>query len=212
MQAARDREKSYVLKKVGSVAYKIELPQELSRVHNTFHVSNLKKCYSDEPLTVPLEGLHVDDKFRFVEEPIEIMDREVKRLKAKPDVVLKTSFGTSWTLKDVMYIPSLKRRLISVRQLDEEGYHVGFGDQQWKVTKGGLVVAHVNKLGSLYMVEVVWEAEESFFYNVSEDKETTEQELRSMRHEVLRIHWGYSFGESCIKDLESLHLGIFVMI
>ncbi|GKE83859.1 hypothetical protein Tco_1557601, partial [Tanacetum coccineum] len=70
-----------VLEKVGSVAYKIELPQELSRVYNTFHVSNLKKCYSDEPLAVPLEGLHVDDKLRFVEEPEEIMDREVKRLK-----------------------------------------------------------------------------------------------------------------------------------
>ncbi|GJS39319.1 reverse transcriptase domain-containing protein [Tanacetum coccineum] len=64
-----------VLEKVGSVAYKLELPQELSRVHNTFHVSNLKKCYSDEPLAVPLEGLHVDDKLRFVEEPVEIMDR-----------------------------------------------------------------------------------------------------------------------------------------
>ncbi|GJW96158.1 putative reverse transcriptase domain-containing protein [Tanacetum coccineum] len=70
-----------VLEKVGSVAYKLELPQELSRVHNTFHVSNLKKCYSDEPLAVLLEGLHVDDKLRFVEEPIEIMDREVKQLK-----------------------------------------------------------------------------------------------------------------------------------
>ncbi|GJX14121.1 putative reverse transcriptase domain-containing protein [Tanacetum coccineum] len=81
IQAARDRQKSYadlkrkpmefqvrdrvmlkVLEKVGSVAYKLELPQELSRVHNTFHVSNLKKCYSDEPLAVQLEGLHIDDK------------------------------------------------------------------------------------------------------------------------------------------------------
>ncbi|GJZ84076.1 hypothetical protein Tco_0649415, partial [Tanacetum coccineum] len=70
-----------VLEKVGIVAYKLELPQELSRVHNTFHVSNLKKCYSDEPLAIPLEGLHVDDKLRFVEEHVEIMDREVKRLK-----------------------------------------------------------------------------------------------------------------------------------
>ncbi|GJV03271.1 hypothetical protein Tco_1336840, partial [Tanacetum coccineum] len=58
------------------------------------------------------------------------------------------------TLKDVRYIPSLKRRLISVGQLDEEGYHVGFGDQQWKVTKGSLVVTRGNKRGSLYMVEV----------------------------------------------------------
>ncbi|GJZ35395.1 hypothetical protein Tco_0581212, partial [Tanacetum coccineum] len=51
------------------------------RVQNKFHVSNLKKCYADEPLAVPLDGLHIDDKLYFVEEPVEIMDREVKRLK-----------------------------------------------------------------------------------------------------------------------------------
>ncbi|GKB74311.1 hypothetical protein Tco_0935723 [Tanacetum coccineum] len=66
-----------VLEKVGAFAYKLEL----SRVHNTFHVSNLKRCYSDDPLTVPLDGLHVDDKLQFVEEPVEIMDREVKQLR-----------------------------------------------------------------------------------------------------------------------------------
>ncbi|GJS06076.1 reverse transcriptase domain-containing protein [Tanacetum coccineum] len=70
-----------VLKKVGAVAYKLELPQELSRVHNTFHVSNLKKCYSDDPLVVPLGGLQVDENLHFVEEPVEIMDREVKQLR-----------------------------------------------------------------------------------------------------------------------------------
>ncbi|GJT15292.1 putative reverse transcriptase domain-containing protein [Tanacetum coccineum] len=66
-----------VLKKVGAIAYKLELPQELSRVHNTFHVSNLKKCYSDDPLVVPLEGLQ-GVKLHFVEGLVEIMDREVK--------------------------------------------------------------------------------------------------------------------------------------
>nr|GEV46603.1 putative reverse transcriptase domain-containing protein [Tanacetum cinerariifolium] len=70
-----------VLEKVGTVVYKLKLPQELSRVHNTFHVSNLKKCYSDDPLTVPLDGLRIDDQLYFVEEPVEIMDHEVKRLK-----------------------------------------------------------------------------------------------------------------------------------
>ncbi|GJY90783.1 putative reverse transcriptase domain-containing protein [Tanacetum coccineum] len=70
-----------VLKRVGDVAYKLELPEELSRVHNTFHVSNLKKCHADEPLAVPLDGLHFYGKLQFVEEPIEITDREVKRLK-----------------------------------------------------------------------------------------------------------------------------------
>ncbi|GJZ82217.1 hypothetical protein Tco_0647390 [Tanacetum coccineum] len=58
------------------LAYNLEFPQELSRVHNTFHVSNLKKCYSDDPLVVPLEGLQVNDKLHFVEEPVEVMDRE----------------------------------------------------------------------------------------------------------------------------------------
>ncbi|GJS61854.1 putative reverse transcriptase domain-containing protein [Tanacetum coccineum] len=83
IQAAHDRQKSYtnVLARVGTVAYKLELPQQLSRVHSTFHVSNLNKCLSDEPLVIPLDKIHIDDKLHFVEEPVEIMDREVKRLK-----------------------------------------------------------------------------------------------------------------------------------
>nr|GEU34256.1 reverse transcriptase domain-containing protein [Tanacetum cinerariifolium] len=65
-----------VLAKVRVVAYKLELLQALSRVHNTYHVSNLKKCYSDDPLVILLDGLHIDDKLHFVEEPIEIMDQK----------------------------------------------------------------------------------------------------------------------------------------
>ncbi|GKA76877.1 putative reverse transcriptase domain-containing protein [Tanacetum coccineum] len=78
-----------VLEKVGSVAYKLELPEELSRVHNTFHVSNLKKCYADESLAVLLDGLHFDDKLHFVEDLVEIMDREVKRLKQNRILIIK---------------------------------------------------------------------------------------------------------------------------
>ncbi|GJR66816.1 putative reverse transcriptase domain-containing protein [Tanacetum coccineum] len=78
-----------VLAKVGDVAYKLEIPKELNRVHNTFHVSNLKKCYADEPLTVPLDGLHFDDKLQFVEEPVEIMDHEVKRLKRSHILIVR---------------------------------------------------------------------------------------------------------------------------
>ncbi|GJR29374.1 hypothetical protein Tco_1105606 [Tanacetum coccineum] len=83
-----------VLKKVGAIAYKLELPQELSRVHNTFHVSNLKKCYSDDPLVVPLEGLQVDDKLHFVEEPVEIMDREVKQLRQSRVLIIKVRWNS----------------------------------------------------------------------------------------------------------------------
>ncbi|GKC37916.1 putative reverse transcriptase domain-containing protein, partial [Tanacetum coccineum] len=78
-----------VFEKVGSVAYKLELPQELSRVHNMFHVFNLKKCYADELLVVPLDGLHIDDKLHFVEEPIEIMDQEVKWLMQSRVLIFK---------------------------------------------------------------------------------------------------------------------------
>ncbi|GKE25746.1 putative reverse transcriptase domain-containing protein [Tanacetum coccineum] len=96
LQASRDQQRSYadkrrkplefqvrdkILAKVGMVAYRLELPEQLSHVHSTFHVSNLKKCLSDEPLAIPLDEIHVDDNLNFIEEPIEIMDREVKRLK-----------------------------------------------------------------------------------------------------------------------------------
>nr|GEZ95417.1 putative reverse transcriptase domain-containing protein [Tanacetum cinerariifolium] len=70
-----------VLERVRDVSYKLDLPEELSKVHNMFHVSNLKKCHADEPFAVSLDGLHFDDKLHFVEEPVEIVDREVKQLK-----------------------------------------------------------------------------------------------------------------------------------
>ncbi|GKD68100.1 putative reverse transcriptase domain-containing protein, partial [Tanacetum coccineum] len=95
-----------VLEKVGAIAYKLELPQELSRVHNTFHVSNLKKCYSDEPLVVSLDGQHIDDKLHFVEEPVEIMDREVKRLTRSRIPIFKFRWNSrrgpefTWERKD----------------------------------------------------------------------------------------------------------------
>ncbi|GJU07414.1 putative reverse transcriptase domain-containing protein [Tanacetum coccineum] len=76
------------------VAYKLELPEELSRVHNTFHVSNLKKCHADEPLAVPLDGLHLDDKLHFVEEPLEIVGREVKRLKRSRIPLVKVRWNS----------------------------------------------------------------------------------------------------------------------
>ncbi|GJR99027.1 hypothetical protein Tco_0315536 [Tanacetum coccineum] len=117
-----------VLAKVGVVANKLELPQELSRVHSTFHVSNLKNCYSDEPLAIPLDGLHIDDKLHFVEESIEIMDREVQRLKQSCILIVKvrgtlrgvlSSHGNAKTnFKRNIHISSLNPYIRQVSRLE----------------------------------------------------------------------------------------------
>ncbi|GJT08908.1 hypothetical protein Tco_0843370 [Tanacetum coccineum] len=83
-----------ILKRIGPVAYKLELPEELRNVHNTFHVSNLKKCLSDESLVIPMKELRLDDKLNFVEEPVEIMDREVKQLRQSRIPIIKVRWNS----------------------------------------------------------------------------------------------------------------------
>nr|GFC44095.1 putative reverse transcriptase domain-containing protein [Tanacetum cinerariifolium] len=83
-----------VLERVRDVAYKLDLLQELSRVHNTFHVSNLKKCHANETLAVPLDGLHFDDKLHFVKEPVEIVDCEVQQLKQSRILLFKVRWNS----------------------------------------------------------------------------------------------------------------------
>ncbi|GJT43953.1 putative reverse transcriptase domain-containing protein [Tanacetum coccineum] len=83
-----------ILERIGPVGYKIELPEELSNVHNTFHVSNLNKCLSDVSLVIPMKELRLDDKLNFVEEPVEIMDREVKQLKQSRIPIVKVRWNS----------------------------------------------------------------------------------------------------------------------
>ncbi|GJZ90521.1 putative reverse transcriptase domain-containing protein [Tanacetum coccineum] len=83
-----------ILERIGPVAYKLELPEELSNVHNTFHVSNLKKCLANESHVIPMKELRLDDKLNFVEEPVEIMDREVKQLKQSRIPIIKVRWNS----------------------------------------------------------------------------------------------------------------------
>nr|GEW41097.1 hypothetical protein [Tanacetum cinerariifolium] len=78
-----------IIERIGPMAYKLELPEKLCGIHNTFHVSNLKKCLADENLVIPLEKVQLDDKLHFIEEPVEIMDREVKQLKKSRIPIVK---------------------------------------------------------------------------------------------------------------------------
>ncbi|GJZ03021.1 putative reverse transcriptase domain-containing protein [Tanacetum coccineum] len=84
-----------IIEKVGPVAYRLDLPEELDDVHDTFHVSNLKKCFADPTLQVPLDEIQVDAKLNFVEGPVEILEREFKKLKCSKIVIVKVR----WNLK-----------------------------------------------------------------------------------------------------------------
>ncbi|GJW41856.1 hypothetical protein Tco_0070655 [Tanacetum coccineum] len=94
--------------RIGPVAYRLRLPEELSGVHETFHVSNLKKYLADASLHVPLDEIKVDKTLRFVEEPVEIMDREVKRLKRSMISIVKVRWNSkrgpkfTWEHEDYM--------------------------------------------------------------------------------------------------------------
>ncbi|GJR79709.1 putative reverse transcriptase domain-containing protein [Tanacetum coccineum] len=83
-----------ILERIGHVAYRLRLPEELSSVHDTFHVSNLKKCLADANLHVPLDEIKVDKTLRFVEEPIKVMDREVKSLKLSKIPIVKVCWNS----------------------------------------------------------------------------------------------------------------------
>nr|GFA04357.1 putative reverse transcriptase domain-containing protein [Tanacetum cinerariifolium] len=83
-----------IIERIGPMAYKLELPEKLRGIHNTFHVSNLNKCLADENLVIPLEEVQLDDKLHFIEEPAEIMDREVKQLKQSQIPIVKVRWNS----------------------------------------------------------------------------------------------------------------------
>nr|GEZ21573.1 putative reverse transcriptase domain-containing protein [Tanacetum cinerariifolium] len=97
-----------IIAKVGTIAYRLKLLKQWSIVHSTFHVSNLKKCLSDETLAIPLDEIQIDDKLHFIEEPVEIMDREVKRLKQSRISIIKVRWNSkrgpefTWEREDEM--------------------------------------------------------------------------------------------------------------
>ncbi|GJW97366.1 putative reverse transcriptase domain-containing protein [Tanacetum coccineum] len=82
------------IERIGHVAYRLELSEKLCSIHNTFHVSNLKKCLADENLVIPLEEIQLDDKLHFIEEPVEIIDYEVKRLKQSCIPIVKVRWNS----------------------------------------------------------------------------------------------------------------------
>ncbi|GKF50524.1 putative reverse transcriptase domain-containing protein [Tanacetum coccineum] len=97
-----------IIEKVGPVTYRLDLPEELNGVHDTFHVSNLKKCLADPTLKVPLDEIRVDAKLKFVEEPMEILEKEFKKLKHSRIAIVKVRWNSkcgpkfTWEREDQM--------------------------------------------------------------------------------------------------------------
>ncbi|GJS19335.1 putative reverse transcriptase domain-containing protein [Tanacetum coccineum] len=83
-----------IIERIGPVAYKLVLPKKLRGIHNTFHVSNLKRCLADENLIILLKEIQLDDKLHFIEEPVKIMDRKIKQLKQSRIPIVKVRWNS----------------------------------------------------------------------------------------------------------------------
>ncbi|GKB80149.1 putative reverse transcriptase domain-containing protein [Tanacetum coccineum] len=140
LKAARDLQKSYtdnrhkplefevgdrvllkILEMIGPVAYRLRLPEELSSVHDTFHVSNLKTCLADANLHVPLDEIKIDTTLRFVEEPVEIMDREL--VKSQDEISLRRGYCDTHDFSREMMtcLYALLRQFVKDYMLDKYG-------------------------------------------------------------------------------------------
>ncbi|GJT42424.1 hypothetical protein Tco_0951139 [Tanacetum coccineum] len=110
----------------------LELPQQLSKVHSIFHVSNLKKCLSDESLVIPLDEIQIDDKLHFVEVPVEIMELEVKRLKQSRIPIVKVRWNSrrglefTWEREDQFHIKGVLLQWLKQKQAE-----LGMATHQW---------------------------------------------------------------------------------
>ncbi|GJV63383.1 putative reverse transcriptase domain-containing protein [Tanacetum coccineum] len=154
LKTTRDRQKSYadkrrkpfefsvddrvllkILERIGPVAYRLRLPQELSSIHDTFHVSNLKKCLANANLQVPLEEIEIDEKLYFVEETVEIVDKEVKKLKQKRISIVKVHWNSqqgaefTWERQD-----QFKAKIASILELKRRYFKDYCFDNQYAIS------------------------------------------------------------------------------
>ncbi|GKB08430.1 ribonuclease H-like domain-containing protein, partial [Tanacetum coccineum] len=206
-----------ILKRFSPLAYKLELPEELSNVHNTFHVSNLKKCLFDESLVIPMKELRLDDKLNFVEELVEIMDREVKQLKQSRIPIIKgrSYLGSytkwKWTcINHHRYTRSnqgsaskdYKRDLSQGKRKKSLGQfaHIGFTED------------HLAKFHKITDAKEMWDAIKSRFSRNDESKKMQKYILKQQFEgfsvsNLEGLHKGYDKFQSLLSQLEMHRAG-----
>ncbi|GKB32898.1 putative reverse transcriptase domain-containing protein [Tanacetum coccineum] len=168
-----------ILERISLVAYKLKLPEEVSNVHNTFHVSNIKKCLSDESLVIPMKELRLDDKLNFVEELVDIIDREVKQLKQSRIPIVKVRWnskrgpGFTWEREDQIRaklastaicqnggVIDCKTILTKVRTTFENAFNLEFKERIQKYTRFNdqsfqdVMICNMDSIGK-YMLEII---------------------------------------------------------
>nr|GEX72490.1 retrotransposon protein, putative, Ty3-gypsy subclass [Tanacetum cinerariifolium] len=118
-----------IVEKVGLVAYRLRLPEELNGVHDTFHVLNLKKCLADPTLQVPLDEIRVDAKLNFVKEHVEILERGFKKLKRSRIAIVKVQWNLkrgsefTWKHEDQMKLKPACVNMVHSLWLFEHKFH-----------------------------------------------------------------------------------------
>ncbi|GJZ02192.1 reverse transcriptase domain-containing protein [Tanacetum coccineum] len=175
-----------IVKKVGPVAYQLDLPEELNDVHDTFHVSNLKKCLADPTLQVPLDEIRVDAKLNFVEEPVEILEREFKKLKRSRIAIVKVRWNSkrgpefTWEREDQM---KLKYPLLfsdiwyrvdgdDFCENYEELRFIVINNPFWKVNKARVIMSSVTSVVTYTSVYTDSEPDRAFWG--ADDEEVSE--------------------------------------
>ncbi|GKE25274.1 putative reverse transcriptase domain-containing protein [Tanacetum coccineum] len=102
-----------IIERIGPVAYKLDLPDKLRGIHSTFHVSKFKKCMADENMVIPLEEIQLNDKLHFIEEPVEIIDREVKQLKKSRIPIVKLD-GIQGEVRNILRSEKISSKQITL--------------------------------------------------------------------------------------------------
>nr|GEW79832.1 hypothetical protein [Tanacetum cinerariifolium] len=176
LKVARDRQKSYadkrnglaprfvgpfeIVEKVGPVAYRLDLPEELNGVHDTFHVSNIKKCLADPTVQVPLDEIRVDAKLNFVEEPVEILNRKFKKLKWSRITIIKKCLADP-----TVQVPLDEIRVDAKLNFVEE--HVEILNRKFKKLKRSRITIIKVRWNSKRGPEFTWKREDQMKLNGS---------------------------------------------
>ncbi|GJT80150.1 putative reverse transcriptase domain-containing protein [Tanacetum coccineum] len=192
-----------ILARVGPVAYSLELPEELKGIHSTFHVSNLKKCLAEGDVVVPMDEIQLDDKLHMIKELVEVVDREVKRLKQSRIPIVKVR----WNSQRVGGVTSLdpeKKYTTSITKTKAARYKIvrieDMVSTLWSATKVGVSIKKLHGYGHLEEIAVrradrqVYKFKEGDFVDLVYSPSTCSQEVYSSKHPSL-LSQGSPVGE-----------------